>query len=64
MTDKAPWSFIPESICQQARTRWGKGQRAAGPGDGCLYHWIREEPQPEYCGPMPFGRLVRRVREG
>ncbi len=51
MSQKSPWFYTPESICQQARARWGNGQRAAGPGDGYLYHWVHEKPPVDYCGP-------------
>jgi hypothetical protein len=60
---KQPWPNLPESIKAQAAARWGSGKRAAGPGDRFLYHWVREEPAPDYCGPLPAGRLLRRTRE-
>lgn len=62
-TLKTPWLSLPQSVCQQARARWGSGQNAAGPGDGYLYHWVRETPPVGYCGPLPVGQLVRRRKE-
>ncbi len=59
---KLPWSYLPASIRAQASTRWGVGRRAAGPGDRFLYHWVREEPGPDYCGPLPTGKLLCRSR--
>ena len=62
---KTGWSSLPESIRLQALARWCTSKRAANPepGDGYLYHWVREDPPAEYCGPLPFGRLVRRAKE-
>ena len=57
------WSYVPACICSQARERWPSGRWAAGLGDGYLYQWIEEAPPVDYRGPLPFGRLVQRVRE-
>lgn len=64
MSVKLPWSYLPGAICAQARERWPLGRWAAGPGDGYLYHFVAEEPAPDYRGPLPFGRLIKRTREG
>jgi len=56
---KMNWAWLPASIRDQAAARWGGG----GPGDGYLYHWIQEAPPADYCGPLPFGRIVRRTKE-
>jgi hypothetical protein len=61
---KTLWSFLPLALCEQARARWAAGARAAGPGDGYLYHWVAEEAPADYSGPLPFGRLLRRSRGG
>jgi hypothetical protein len=58
MQQKMSWAYLPASIRHQAAGRWG----VAGPGDGFVYHWIREDPPADYCGPLPFGRLLRRSR--
>jgi hypothetical protein len=59
---KKPWSYLPESIRVQAGVRWGDGKRAAGPGDRFIYYWVQEPPAPGYCGPLPTGQLLRRLR--
>ena len=62
---KMPLGSLPQAIRAQALARWGASKRAANPeiGDGYLYHWVREDPPADYCGPLPFGRLVRRAKE-
>ena len=65
MSHKTPWLRLPEALRAQAFTRFGTGRSARpGPGDGYRYHWVRETPPVGYRGPLPMGRLIRRVREG
>ena len=58
-TLKMPWSYLPQTIREQALACRGAGRRAVGPGDGRLYHWVAEVPPAGYRGPLPTGRLVR-----
>jgi hypothetical protein len=60
---KMPLRSLPQANREQAIARWSSGKRAAGTGDWYLYHWVREDPPADYCGPLPFGRLVRRAKE-
>ncbi len=58
MQQKMSWACLPESIRAQVAARWG----VSGPGDGFVYRWVAGDPPAGYCGPMPFGRLLRRSR--
>jgi hypothetical protein len=75
MLNQSPWSFLPDVIRAQALARYGlrqlpldlgpDHQRSFPPGlgDGFVYHWTAQEPPAGYCGPLPFGQLIRRTQE-